>query len=303
MRAKDIRLACAGAAIVLAASGVVHGAPVFSDGFEAYAGGTAVLDKNIAGVNAAPNGSGNPWFGPAPPNFRVVGTEGGVVPHSGSQMTRGNVPTQANQVWYNAAYRNNGGAKYAGNLQMDFWFYDPNGRGASSPDYQDFAGLGYYSTNSTVADYSTANLNSDAPTSQRLALGASSDQVGAFNDQVYQVQMTGAAGGYDLGSGWFNTTASRSIGWHQGRIVVGAAGAGGLNAVQFYVDNMVAPAFTGTSGTNLGYNVMELNGDAGPANGYFDDVSLTVVPEPAMVGAIAAAGAMLRRRRATRAIR
>src|SRR6476469_7219188 len=106
MRAKDKCLPCAGA-VLLATTTVARAAPVFSDGFEGYVGGTAVLDKNITGANAAPNGTGNPWFGPAPPNFRVVGAEGGVTPHSGSQMTRGNLATQANQVWYNAAYRNN----------------------------------------------------------------------------------------------------------------------------------------------------------------------------------------------------
>src|SRR5437764_257790 len=141
MRGKDSnsrggRVSCAAGVIVsgvlsLAAAQAVQAAPVFTDSFETYAGGGATLDKNIAGANAAPNGSGNPWFGPTPPNFKVVGTEGGVVPHSGNQMVRGNQPQQGNQIWYNAQYRNNGGAKYTGNVQLDFWFYDPNGSGAS----------------------------------------------------------------------------------------------------------------------------------------------------------------------------
>src|SRR5213596_419642 len=78
------------AAIMLGGIGVAQGAALFSDGFESYVGGGQPLDKNYApGANAAPNGSGNPWFGPAPPNARVVGTEGGVIPHGGSQMIRG----------------------------------------------------------------------------------------------------------------------------------------------------------------------------------------------------------------------
>src|ERR1039458_2100762 len=50
---------------------------LFSDGFESYTAGNNPLDKNVAGPNAAPNGSGNPWFGPVPPNLRVMGTTRG----------------------------------------------------------------------------------------------------------------------------------------------------------------------------------------------------------------------------------
>src|SRR5256884_10001479 len=65
---------------------------VFADGFESYNSGLAPLDMNYSATspnNASANGnlSGNPWFGPAPPNARVRGTEGSVVPHRSEEHT------------------------------------------------------------------------------------------------------------------------------------------------------------------------------------------------------------------------
>src|SRR5438046_10454747 len=101
---------------------------LFSDGFETYTDAGSPLDANTAGPNAGPNGGpGNPWFGPAPPNLRVVGTEGGVSPHGGVNMTRGSMPSDLDQDWYNLSYRLNGGNYYTGNIMMDWYFYDPLG--------------------------------------------------------------------------------------------------------------------------------------------------------------------------------
>src|SRR5439155_22833441 len=80
---------------------------VFTDNFESYisgAGDSSALDKNLAGgPNAAPNGSGHPWVGIATlPNIYVVGTEGGVTPHSGTNMIRGlSGGGDFDQVYYN----------------------------------------------------------------------------------------------------------------------------------------------------------------------------------------------------------
>src|SRR5258707_15826512 len=72
--------------------------PALSESFEAYKrNNTGALDANLApvppgffGVNSGPNGGpGNAWWGPAAPNLRVVGTELGVTPHSGTNMVRG----------------------------------------------------------------------------------------------------------------------------------------------------------------------------------------------------------------------
>jgi hypothetical protein len=75
---------------------------LWSEGFEGYNtdagqdyGG---LDKNtVGGANAAPNGNGNPWFGPNPNNAWVTKamtnptpTNVVVTPHTGQFMIRGN---------------------------------------------------------------------------------------------------------------------------------------------------------------------------------------------------------------------
>src|SRR5438876_9315333 len=85
---------------------------LFFDDFESYNLGT--LDKNDTktnGPNQAPNGTGNPWFGPEinTPNAVVVGPENGVTPYSGNQMIRGYQPNDTDQDWYNLAYRLNNG--------------------------------------------------------------------------------------------------------------------------------------------------------------------------------------------------
>jgi hypothetical protein len=264
---------------------------LFSDGFESYTAGGSPLDKNYAsGANAAPNGSGNPWFGPAPPNARVVGTETNVSPHSGNNMIRGSAPSDLDENWYNLAYRLNGGNAYSGNIRYDWWFYDPLGSGGSN--YRDYAALGFYNTAPGNTDYpGTGSLNASTQI-QRLSLGATS---GTGSDStVYQARVVGATDGY-ASSGWFNTTATRSIGWHEGRIIVD-----GANNVSFYIDNMVTPVLTHNAVLSYGYNVLELDTDYGPIGGYFDDVSFSLIPEPGTVGLLVSGGLVvlaMRRRR------
>src|SRR5262249_16874337 len=119
----------------------------YFDDFESYNLGT--LDKNDTktnGPNQAPNGTGNPWFGPEPntPNAVVVGPENGVTPYSGNQMIRGYQPNDIDQDWFNLAYRLNSGLPFMENISLDWWFYDPLGPGGS--DFRDYAGIGYYDT-------------------------------------------------------------------------------------------------------------------------------------------------------------
>ena len=251
---------------------------LFSDGFENYVGGGNPLDKNYAsGPNAAPNGSGNPWFGPAPPNARVVSTENGVAPHGGLQMVRGSAPSDLDENWVNLGYRYNGGSAFSGNLMLDWWFYDPLGSGGSN--LRDFAALGFYNTAPGGTDYpGTGSLNSSTQI-QRLSLGASSSTGTGYDATVYQARVVGATDGYTSG-GWFNLGTSRSVGWHHGRIVVGAALGDGTATVSFYIDDMLSPALTHNSTTSWGINVIELNTNYGSTTGYFDDISLTLVPEP-----------------------
>jgi hypothetical protein len=264
---------------------------LFSDGFETYSGGTAPLDKNYAsGANAAPNGSGNPWFGPAPPNARVVGAESGVNPHSGSQMIRASAPSDLDENWYNLAYRQNGGAPYSGNIQYTWWFYDPLGSGGFN--YRDYAALGYYNTAPNNTDYpGTGSLNSSTQI-QRLSLGASSPT--GFDATVYQARVVGATDGLN-GGGWFNLGVTRSVGWHEGKITVD-----GANNVSFYIDDMNNPLLTHNAVETSGYNVLEVNTGYGPIPGYFDDVSFSVIPEPGTVTLLLCGGVSwlaLRRRK------
>jgi hypothetical protein len=264
-------------ALVLIAVSAAMGAPVFSDGFESYVGGGQPLDKNYAsGPNAAANGSGNPWFGPAPPNARVVGAEDTVTPHSGNQMIRGSAPSDLDENWVNLAYRCNGGAAFTGNIQMDWWFYDKLGSGGTA--MKDYAALGFYNTAPGTTDYpGTGSLNSSTQI-QRLALGATSNQAAGFNSQVYQARVVGATDGY--ASGWFNVNTPRTVGWHHGRIVVGPALVDNTNDVSFFIDDLANPTFTHNSMTTWGINVIELNTNYGATSGYYDDVSLSIVPEP-----------------------
>lgn len=262
---------------------------LFSDGFESYVGGTAPLDKNYAtGANAAPNGSGNPWFGPAPPNARVVGTEGSVSPHSGLQMIRSSAPSDLDENWYNLAYRLNGGNPYTGSIQYDWWFYDPLGSGGS--DFRDYAALGYYNTAPGNTDYpGTGSLNGSTQI-QRLSLGASSPA--GFDSTEYQARVVGATDGLN-GGGWFNLSLTRSVGWHEGRIVVGPALGDGTADVSFFIDDMTTPLLTHNSTTTYGFNALELNTGYDPTTGYFDDVSFSAVPEPGTAALLLCSGLTL----------
>jgi hypothetical protein len=272
-------------AVVLLALTILqsYGQVLFSDGFESYTAGGNPLDKNYAsGPNAAPNGSGNPWFGPAPPNARVVGTEGTVNPHGGSNMIRGSAPSDLDENWYNLAYRLNAGNPYTGNIQFSWWFYDPLGSGGSA--YRDFAALGFYNTAPGNTDYpGTGSLNGSTQI-QRLSLGAASTQGAGFDSAYYQARVVGATDGYSS-AGWFNTPAARTVGWHQGKITVDL-----VNNVSFYVDDMLNPVFSHNGVLTYGYNVLELNTDYGPTGGYFDDLGFSVIPEPGTASLLVAAG-------------
>lgn len=281
--------------IVVVAGPVWADTVLFSDGFEDYTAGGSPLDKNYAsGPNAAPNGTGNPWFGPAPPNARVVGAENGVMPHGGNQMIRGSAPADFDENWVNIAYRCNGGSAIAGDLQLDWWFYDPLGAGASA--FKDYAALGFYNTAPSDTDYPGSGSLNSSTTIQRLSLGATSSQGTGFDANLYQARVVAATDGYG-GSSWFNTNTTRSVGWHHGRIVVGAALEDSSNDVSFYIDDMTNPTFTHNSVLTTGYNVIELNTNYGATSTYYDDVTLSAIPEPATLILLSLGGLSVIRRR------
>ena len=89
----------------------------YTDGFETY--NLGALDSTYAGgPNEGVDGGANPWFGSAPPNFRVVNAENGVNPHSGNNMIRGclNCHSDRDVEWFNLSYRCATGGVYMGNF-------------------------------------------------------------------------------------------------------------------------------------------------------------------------------------------
>src|SRR5438552_17781733 len=115
--AKDIAIAL----VLLALTSMQASAQlIYVDGFEGYTAGRNPLDANTAGPNAGPNGGpGNPWFGPAPPNLRVVGSGGGLSSgaaptHSGNNMVTASAASDFDQDWLNISARFNGGTPYFG---------------------------------------------------------------------------------------------------------------------------------------------------------------------------------------------
>ena len=289
--------------VVLTLSTAAPAAVFFSDGFESYTAGGNPLDKNTAGPNSAPNGSGNPWFGPAPPNARVVGSDTfngpTVTPHSGNNMIRGSAASDLDQNWYNLAFRQNGGSAISGNIEFDWYFFDPIGQGAGSTDFRDYAALGFYNTAPAATDYpGTGSLNSSTQI-QRLGLGAFNGN--AASQTVYEARIVGETAG-DAGNGtWFLTGVARSPGWHKGTIRVGPALGDNTNQVDFYVDDVFA--LGRNSKLAFGYNVLEFNTAFGPKTGYFDDALVfSPLPEPTSILMLGIGTAMVcgpRRRRAS----
>src|ERR1041385_5118065 len=255
---------------------------IYSDRFEGYTAGGSPLDADTAGPNAGPNGgAGNPWVGAAPPKLPVVGSGGGLSSgaaptHSGNNMVTASATSDFDQDWLNISARFNGGTPYFGNISLDWWFYDPTGAGNSN--YRDYAALGYYnSANGTGGlDYPAAsggNLNPGGAL-QRLSLGASNPT--GFNNNMYQARVVGATDGTATGQ-WFNVGA-RSVGWHQGQIILDAPN-GAATMVHFEIDSV--DVLDHAIQTANGVNVIELNDGFGTTVGNYDDVTLAaIVPEP-----------------------
>jgi hypothetical protein len=255
------------------------GANMLVEDFETYALGD--LDKNESGgPNAAPNGAGNPWFGPYVPNLHVVGTEYGVTPHSGSKMVRGKYNgSDGDEEYYNLAYRENGGNPYSGNLALDWWFYDPAGSNAAPPNYYDPANVAEYVALANYTPLFPPNTDFDSQNdincacwnySQRMCLGCFW-VFGNTNADLtkYQARVLGATDGLTTNATWFNTTATRSIGWHHMRMVVGSR-TGGTAMVNMFVDDMANPAFTHTE-TIGGFNGLEITASGSSVTGWFDE--------------------------------
>lgn len=251
---------------------------LMTDSFEGFA--LDDLDANgSVGLNSAPNRGANPWFGPFPPNFSVVNGENGITPHSGTNMIRG--ANSFDLEYYNIAYRLNGSNAFSGSLVLDWWFYDPIGT-TNFGTYQDTVGIGSFDSLPLDADYFGDPNTAPGPALQLLSLGASPDQDGSFDGSRYQALILGADGGYDVGSGWYNTSTLRSIGWHHGRIQVSPLVTNTTTIGTFYIDDMATPTLVQDAPYASGYNALELKSRYGHAIGYFDEISLSKAAIPAL---------------------
>jgi sugar lactone lactonase YvrE len=251
---------------------VQQAAFTFYDGFESYSKGS--LDNNTTG---GPNtSSANPWWGV---NTTVQGwvtnANSGVTPHGGSQMVGTSGVTK--QDYLNLLYRMNAGQIYYGNFMCDWWFYDPYGSTASgATNSQEYLAIAQYAPVSTTGDTSTFTTYN-----QRMSLGAYNGNTG-YNYLYYQARIIGGSGTFGSGNSWYNTTALRSVGWHHARIVVGIPNAADYAPISMYVDNMLN-ATVASGGTNLGYNLIELNHDMASASGtgwYYDDFTFRAANDP-----------------------
>ena len=245
----------------------------WTEGFESDALGG--LDRNLAG---GPNtGAANPWWGvPTLPDMTVFTNRAGVTPHGGTKMISATTNINICQEYLNLPYRMNAGSNYYGNFMLDWWFYDTKGAGAGSSTYVDYIAVAQnqpVSLTNDVVSTSFTNFN------QRMSLGAYNGS--GYHSNVYQARLVSAVGGFNT-SGWFNTVTPRTVGWHHGRMIVGIPVANS-GPVQMFVDNMTNATFNySTSGTNVGFNLIEINSSFGGANtgGYFDDFTFRAANDP-----------------------
>ncbi len=274
--------------------------PLLFDGFESYNHGA--LDANFpSGPNAAPNAGGNPWWGPyppGPPDLLVVAAESNIVsgvitnfvtPHGGTNMLRGrhSGSPDFDQDFFNIAWRLNQGKVFAGDLYLDWWFFDPVGANTNSgaaPQYQDFASLAFFTSIPLNTDYFTNNLGQATPgfATTQFSIGASTSRGPGYKSTNYQAQIypTTSSNAYDPTNGWFNLPVPRTVGWHHARIVVPTTAANGAGTVSFYIDALLNPALTNTASVTNGLNCIVLSAENGNLTGYFDDLTCDFIITP-----------------------
>lgn len=275
---------------------------IFSDDFESY--NLGYLDKNLTGdPNYAPNGSGNPWFGPWPENYSVLesdtlvveGTNCVVIPHSGSKMlTTSWADTYSVTIWVDLAYRWHNGQPIRGNCMLDWWCFDANDQ---ANGFKDYISLYYY--NSAAAYPYTADWRTGWDPSgglfwangfgwgindfQSLSLGGSdySQTGGNYDASKYQIRLEEMAGGGSYGiDGWINTIP-RTQGWHHNRILLGPPHGDGTVMVYFYIDDMATPVYSGLSSIAAqGINLLEIDTGQTTTRAFYDDISFALVRPP-----------------------
>jgi Bacterial lectin len=276
---------------------------VFSEGFESQVLGK--IDKEflywwgVDGPNAAPNGTGNPWFGPTGPNGDVVdSSDSEVVPHSGNQMFRGNSAGDQDILWCDLAYRVHDGQPIKGNCRLDWWIYDP-ATSTTTTAFKDYVSLYYYNDEGfpVTADWPAAlwddawpNIywgSADWTLEQGISLGGSGyNEIGGNYDPTkYQIRLEENRGATYGNDGWCNTAVARSAGWHHNRILLGPPHADGTVMVYFYIDDMATPVYSNISTlATTGFGLLEIATAWGDTDiAYYDDLSFALVRPPNLV--------------------
>ena len=309
---------------------------IFAEGFEGLVTGS--LDMNDPqGPNQATNGdltSGQPWWGTSPSNG-FVGVVSGLTAHSGpNALWDGG--SRNGRDYVNLAYRCNGGLWYADNIYADWWFYDRSGQawtlgGAASNYADDPFSLVYNAGLPSSADYpsgyeSGSGQNfTDDQFDQKISLGMCDwwtpnragpgpypiypavGDIPGFEHEKYQARIKSGSvpNQISFGNGWYNVDLARSVGWHHGRITVGAGTV--QTEVNFYIDDMSTSLLTGVADA-VGFNAIELmtewkNGASvsadtdvlnWPKGTMYDDIVIGTMPQatPAAAPGAAAASAI-----------
>ena len=168
----------------------------------------------------------------------------------------------------------------------------------------------YDSVGSTTASYRQyGEIRSSAPALEQLiAVGVSSTTTTGV------LVAGGPAGGFstlnggtnyqarvafgNAGNGWINLNAVRSIGWQNFKVLLDGS------SIQIYVNGVLDSTVTAGAaiGAANGYDLAVIGSglSSGGGNGVYDNVSVTVIPEPASLAVLASAGMLMLRRRSVR---
>lgn len=149
-------------------------------------------------------------------------------------------------------------------LAFSFDFYDP---------------LGAVGTSGRIY----GEVRNSAAATGLLAAGVyNSANTGVYDVNKYQARNA------DNG-GWVQLEVDRSVGWHNFRFEISG------NSANLFVDNVLQTSFTDRSLTGgVAYDWIHVgSGLTGSTPGYFDNVSLSAIPEPSTVALLMLGGAVL----------
>jgi hypothetical protein len=167
----------------------------------------------------------------------------------------------------------------------------------------------FYDTDIAQSPRQYANLHDSlAPgaTNQLVSMGMNNNQTTAANGgNLYMARILGYTPedtGGTSGS-YFKLNdfagATRTVGWHNLKVIIGTDD--GLSTdYAFYVDNVLVETVDniGSAASIRSYdNIVIGSGVSATSGAYYDNVSLSVVPEPTSVALIGLAGLAIKRRR------